>query len=62
MINKGRTITAMLNDVLWNRQITRKNKLQIYVTEQLKLLSQMKLKYGNLTKNIESKLISMEMD
>jgi hypothetical protein len=23
-INKGRAITAMLNSVLWNRQITRK--------------------------------------
>ena len=27
-INKGREITGMLNSVLWNRQITRKNKLQ----------------------------------
>ena len=29
-INKGRAITALLNSELWNRQITRKNKLQIY--------------------------------
>ena len=30
-VNNGRAITAMLNGVLWNRQITRKkNKLQIY--------------------------------
>ena len=28
-INKGRAVTAILNGVLWNRQITRKNKLQI---------------------------------
>ena len=25
-INKGRTVTAMLNNVLWNRQITRNIK------------------------------------
>ena len=31
-INKGRAITAMLNSVKWNRQITRKkNKLQIVI-------------------------------
>ena len=29
-INKDRAITAILNGVLWNRQITRKNKLLIY--------------------------------
>ena len=29
-INKGRAVTAMLNSVLWNRHITRKNKLLIY--------------------------------
>ena len=29
-INKGRAVTAMLNSVLWNRQITRKNKLLVY--------------------------------
>ena len=28
-INKGRAITAVLNGLLWNRQITRKNKWQI---------------------------------
>ena len=26
-INKGRAVTAMLNSALWNREITRKNKL-----------------------------------
>ena len=30
MINKGRAVTAMLNSVLCNKQITRKNKLLIY--------------------------------
>ena len=30
-INKGRAITALLNGV-WNRQITRKNKLHVYNT------------------------------
>ena len=30
MINKGRAVRAMLNSVLWNRQITRKNELLIY--------------------------------
>ena len=29
-INRGRAITAMLNSVLWKRQVTRKNKLLIY--------------------------------
>ena len=30
-INKGRVIIAMLTNIMWNRQITRKkNKLQIY--------------------------------
>ena len=29
-INNGRAVTAMLNSVLWNRKITRKNKLLIY--------------------------------
>jgi hypothetical protein len=29
-IDKGRAITAMLNSVLWNRQINIKNKLLIY--------------------------------
>ena len=25
-INKGRAVTAMLNSILWNKQITRKKK------------------------------------
>ena len=29
-INEGRAVTPMLNSVLWNRRITRKNKLLIY--------------------------------
>jgi hypothetical protein len=29
-INKGRAVTAMLSSVLWNRQITIKNKLLIF--------------------------------
>ena len=29
-INKGTAITVILNSAQWNRQITRKNKLQIY--------------------------------
>ena len=28
--NKSRVITAILNLLLWNKQISRKNKLQIY--------------------------------
>ena len=47
-INKGRAITALLNGALQNRQVTRKNKLQI--TQQIKVLSHMELKHGNLTK------------
>ena len=46
-INKGRAITSMLNSVLWNTQITRKNMLQIYNG----ILKIMELKYGNLSKN-----------
>ena len=30
-MNKGRAVTAMLNNVLWNRQRTRINKLLIYM-------------------------------
>ena len=50
-INKGRAVTAMLNSVLWNRQITRKNKLLIYNSiVKSSLLSHMELKHRNLTK------------
>ena len=49
-INKGRAITVMLNNVLWNRQITRKNRLLIYNSiVKSRLLSHMELKHGNLT-------------
>ena len=50
-INKGRAVTAMLNSVLWIRQITRKNKLLIYNSiVKSSLLSHMELKHRNLTK------------
>ena len=51
----------MLNSVLWNRQITRKNKLLIYNS-----IVKSAVTYGAETwkfnKNLESKLMSMEMD
>ena len=51
----------MLNSVLWNRQITRKNELLIYNS-----IVKSTVKYGAETwkfnKNLESKLMSMEMD
>ena len=60
-INKGRAVTAMLNNILWNRQITRKNKLLIYNS-----IVKSTITYGAETwkfnKNLESKLMSMEMD
>ena len=59
-INKGRAVTAMLNSALWNRQITRKNKFLIYNS-----IVKMTLTYGAETwkfnKNLESKLMSMEI-
>ena len=30
IINEGRAMTAMMNDVLWNSQITKESKLKIY--------------------------------
>ena len=52
---------VMLNSVLWNRQITRENKLLIYNS-----IVKSTVTYGAETckfnKNLESKLISMEMD
>ena len=60
-INKGRAITSMLNSVLWNRRITRKNKLLIYNS-----IVKSTVTYGaerwKFNKNLESKLMSMEMD
>ena len=47
----------MLNSVLCNRQITRKNKLLIYNSI---VLSHMELKHEK--KHLESKFMSMEMD
>ena len=60
-INKGRAVRSMLNGVLWNRQVTRKNKLQIYNS-----VVKSTVTYGAETwkfnKNLESKLMSMEME
>ena len=61
MINKGKAITAMLNDILWNRQITRKTKLQIY-NSIVKSIVAHGAETWKLKKNLESKLMSMEMD
>ena len=51
----------MLNSVLWNRQITRKNKLPIYNS-----IVKSTVTYGadscKFNKNLESKLMSVEMD
>ena len=51
----------MLNGVLWNRQISRKNKLRIYYS-----ILKSTLTYGAQTwkfnKNLLSKLMSMEVD
>ena len=59
--NKGREITAMINSVLWNREITGENKLLIYNS-----IVKSTVTYGAETwkfnKNLESKLMSMEMD
>ena len=59
-INKGNAIIAILNSVLWNRQITRKNKLLI-----CNLIVKSNVTNGAekwiFNKNLESKFISMEM-
>ena len=51
----------MLNSVLWNRQISRENKLLIYNS-----IVKSTVTYGGETwkfnKNLESKLMSLEMD
>ena len=53
----------MLNNVLWNRQITRENKLLIYnsipVVKSTVTYGAKKMKFN---KNLEPKLMSMEMD
>ena len=57
----GRAITAMLNTVLWKRQITIKNKLLIYNS-----IVKSTVTYGaetwTFSKNLESKLMSMEIN
>ena len=58
--NKGRSITAMLNGVLWNRKITTKNELLICGS-----IAKSTVTYGAVTwklnKNLESKRILMEI-
>ena len=60
-INNGRAITAMLNSVLWNRHISRKNKLLIY-NSVVKSTVTYSAEIGKFNKKLESKLISMEID
>ena len=56
-----RAITAMLNSVLWNRQITIKNKLPIYNS-----IVKSTVTYGaeiwTFNKHLDSKLMSMKID
>ena len=52
---KGRAKAAMLNSVLWNRQITRKYKLQIY-NSIIKSIVTFGLETRTFNKNFESKL------
>ena len=60
-IDKGGATMSLLEGVLWNRQITRKTKLQIYYS-----IGKSTLSYGNDTwkfnKNSESKRMLMEID
>ena len=60
-INKGRAITAMLNGVLWNGQITRKHKLQIYNSIVKSAVTDGAEKW-KFNKNLEPKLMSFEID
>ena len=60
-INKGRAIIAMLNSVMWNRQITRKNKLLIY-NSVVKSTDTYGAETWKFNKNLELKFVSMEMD
>ena len=60
-INKGRAVTSTLNNVLWNRQVTRKNKLLIYNS-----IVKSTVTYGpemwKFNKHLESKPMSMGID
>ena len=60
-IYKDRAVRAILNNVLWNRQITRKNKLLIYNS-----IVKSTVTYGaetwKFTNIFKSKDMSMEMD
>ena len=60
-INEGRAVSAMINSVLWSRQITRKNKLLIYnsIVKNTVTYEAEKWKFN---KHLESKLMTMEMD
>jgi hypothetical protein len=60
-INEGRAITAMLNGVLWNRQMTRKDKLQIY-SSIVKNIIFYGVETWKFNSNLETKLMSMEVD
>jgi hypothetical protein len=55
-INKGRAVTATLNSVLWNRQITRKNKLLIY-NSTVKSTVTYRAETWKFNKHLESKLM-----
>ena len=51
----------MLNGISWNRQISIKNKLQIY-NSILKITAIYGAETWKFNKNLESKVMSMEMD
>ena len=44
-INKGRALTAMLNSVLWNRQITRKKLIKLLIENKLIICALRNLHY-----------------
>ena len=55
-INKDRAITAVLNSVLWNRQITRTNKLLTY-NSIVKSIVTYRAETWKFNKNLELKLM-----
>ena len=57
-VNRGREITAMLNSELWNTQITRKNKLQIF-NSVFKITVTFGAGIWKFNKNLESELTSI---